>query len=93
LRTDYGYANALVITDSLEMKAVGLSVPAAAVKAIAAGVDVVIFTRTSEAAGVITALVDAVHVGRLSETRINDAATRVARTMEQHGMACRPQRP
>jgi beta-N-acetylhexosaminidase len=93
LRDDYGFANALVMTDSLEMKAVGLSVPAAAVKAIAAGVDVVIFTQTGDAAAVIAALVDAVHSGRLTESRIDASAMRVAGVMEQHGTPCKAQKP
>jgi len=89
LRGDYGYATALVMTDSLEMKAVGLSVPAAAVKAVAAGADVVIFTETSEAAAVIGALLAAVRSGTLTEATIDTAAIRVAGTMEQHGITCR----
>jgi beta-N-acetylhexosaminidase len=93
LRNDYGFANALVMTDSLEMKAVGLSVPAAAVTAIAAGDDVVIFTQTNEAAAVIAALVGAVGNGRLTESMIDTAAIRVAGTLEQHGTPCRAKTP
>jgi beta-N-acetylhexosaminidase len=90
LRSEFGYENALVMTDSLEMKAVGLSVAAAAVKAIGAGADVVIFTETDQAPTVITALVDAVNSGVLTEATIDAAARRVAGTMEHHGIECRP---
>jgi beta-N-acetylhexosaminidase len=93
LRTELGYGDSLVMTDSLAMGAVGLSVPRAAVRAIAAGVDVVIFTSTEQAGEVIDAIVRAVGDGTLTDATIDDSAARVARTMELHGGPCRPQQP
>ena len=82
LRGEYGYANALVFTDALGMKAVtnNFSVSEAAERAIGAGADVVIFVNTDDTDLVIERLVDAVATGRLSAARLDDAVARVLAT-------------
>ena len=88
LRDQLGWGDALVLTDALGMGAVGMPVPQAAVAAVAAGVDVVVFTGNSATPAVIDALVAAVAEGTISEARLNEAAARVAATLEAHGRTC-----
>ena len=88
LRDQLGWGDALVLSDALGMGAVGMPVPQAAVAAVAAGVDVVIFTGNSATPAVIDALVAAVGAGTISEARLDEAAARVAATLEAHGRAC-----
>lgn len=88
LRDQLGWGDALVLTDALGMGAVGLSVPEAAVAAVAAGVDVVVFTGNSATPAVIDALVAAVSSGVISEARLDQAAAHVAATLEAHGRSC-----
>ena len=90
LRTELGYADALVISDALGMGAVGVPVPEAAVRSITAGVDVVLFTGTSDAAAVIAAIRSAVQSGRVPEAEINDSALRVEQALVARGAQCRP---
>ena len=88
LRNDLGWGDALVLTDSLGMGGVGLSLADAAVTSVNAGVDVVVFTNSGSTASVIDALVAAVQGGVLPEWRVDEAAARVARTLEAHGTPC-----
>jgi len=88
LRGTLGYADALLISDSLDMAAAGPSIPAAAVASIGAGVDVAIFTSTSQVGAVIDALRSAVDRGQITVSRIDDAAGRVLRLLGQHGGGC-----
>lgn len=71
----------VAVTDSLGMGAVNTrwDFPVAAVKAITAGADVAFATDGRQALRMRDALVAAVRSGRLPETRLNEAATRVAR--------------
>ena len=84
LRGEYGYEDALVISDALGMDAITqrYSLPEAAELALIAGEDVVIFTNTDQAAAVIDGLVAAVDAGRLSEARVDDALSRVLRAKQ-----------
>lgn len=88
LETTLGF-HGLVLTDSLSAAAVqdaGYSVPAAAVAAVAAGADMVLFNAsasvplTEETAQVVDAIADAVTGGTLPESRVVAAATAVLRT-------------
>ncbi len=88
LRDQLGWGDALVLSDALGMGAVGLPVPQAAVAAVAAGVDVVVFTGNAATPAVIDALVAAVTAGTISEARLDEAAARVAATLDAHGRAC-----
>ena len=88
LRNDLGWGDALVMTDALGMGAVGLPVPDAAVRSLQAGVDVVIFTGTDDAASVIGAIDSAVSAGALSEAEIDDSARRVLRLLDRSGPSC-----
>lgn len=82
LRGEYGYADALVFTDALGMRAISdqFDVDEAAVRAIVAGADVVIFTSTDATPVVIEALESAAGSGRLPASRLDDAVGRVLRT-------------
>ena len=84
LRNELGYGDALLITDALGMAAVGIPEPEAAVLALAAGIDVVLFTLTSQTDEVIDALERAV-----ADRRI--VVDHVDRGTEGHG-AARPGR-
>lgn len=70
----------LVITDSLSAKAIaaaGYSVPAAAVQALRAGADMVMFTIGSQFDQIVGAVVSAVAGGSLSRSRLTAAAAAV----------------
>ncbi len=88
LRDELGWGDALVLTDALGMGGVGLPVPEAAVRAIAAGVDVVVFTGAGETAAVIDAITAAVGSGTIAPARIDEAAARVAGVLAAHGHPC-----
>lgn len=88
LRDQLGWGDALVLSDALGMGAVGMPVPQAAVASIAAGVDAVVFTANGATPAVIDALVAAVAAGTIPEARLDEAAARVAATLEAHGRAC-----
>jgi beta-N-acetylhexosaminidase len=88
LRNELGYGDALVLSDALGMGAVGVAVPEAAVRSIAAGVDVVLFTGTADTPAVIAAIRQAVQSGRISEAEINDSALRVERALVERGSQC-----
>ena len=81
LRDEVGYADALVLTDALGMQAVGLPEDEAAVLALHAGADVVLFTATGQTGAVIDAIERAVGDGQLAEDRVTEAATRVLRQL------------
>ena len=88
LRDVLGYGDALLITDALGMGAVGLPEPEASVLALQAGIDVVIFTRTSQAAAVIDAIVAAVADGRIPEAHIDAAARKVMDLLVAQSRGC-----
>ncbi len=90
LRGELGYADALVLSDALEMRAVGrvATVPDAAVLALVAGADVVLYSGTALTGEVIDAVAAAVADGRLPEARVTESATRVARRMPDPGRLC-----
>jgi beta-N-acetylhexosaminidase len=80
LRDELGY-DGLVMTDALDMDAIdtSYSYPDAALKAIQAGVDLLIAAHigldSQEAA--VRAIADAVRDGRISEARIDESARRI----------------
>lgn len=84
LRNQLGFTG-LVITDSLSAVAItnaGYTVPQAAVAAIEAGADLILFNATAAEVGVANqnianALIAAVQSGALSQARLVDAAARV----------------
>lgn len=88
LRDELGYGDALLITDALGMAAVGLAEPEASVLAVAAGIDIVIFTQTSQTGAVIDALVAAVDNGQISADQLEASATKVMRLLERDGHTC-----
>jgi beta-N-acetylhexosaminidase len=90
LRDELGNADAVVFSDALGMAAVGAPVPEAAVRAIRAGIDVVVFTSLGDTAGVIDAVEQAVASGDLAVDDVDDSAVRVARLEAAHGAQCVP---
>jgi len=88
LREVLGYGDALLITDALGMGAVGLPEPEASVLALQAGIDVVIFTRTTQAGPVIDAVVAAVVDGTIPEAHIDAAARKVMDLLVAQGSGC-----
>jgi beta-N-acetylhexosaminidase len=81
LREELGFGG-LVMTDALEMRAISatVGVEEGAVRALAAGVDAIglghdLFDEATRS--VIAAIVDAVRAGRLTESRLVEAAGRV----------------
>jgi beta-N-acetylhexosaminidase len=85
LRGSLGFTG-LVLTDSLSAKAVsafGIGVPEAAVEAVGAGADMVLFNSASPNATfglVVEALVSAVRAGRISPERLDASVARVLAT-------------
>jgi beta-N-acetylhexosaminidase len=67
------------MTDSLGMGAVNLryGYPAAAVQALLAGADSLLFTDGTQAERMRDAIVDAVRRGQLPEARLDEAAARM----------------
>lgn len=88
LRDEVGFADALVVSDSLDMDAVGVPVPQAAVESIAAGVDVVLFTDPSITGAVLDAVEGAVAEEVIPEDRITDAARKVWALLDGAGDLC-----
>ena len=84
LRSELGF-DGLVVTDALEMRAIGATIglEAGAVQALAAGADALCLgadLAPEEVEGVQAAIVDAVREGRLQEDRVREAAARVTET-------------
>ncbi len=76
LKTDLEY-NGLIITDAMNMKAItdNYSSGEAAVKAVSAGVDIILMPENFEEA--VKAVVDAVNNGEISEDRINESVLKI----------------
>ena len=85
LREELGYAG-LVVTDAMDMAGVTARYPPgeAAVRAIAAGVDVVLIPSSPEAA--LAGLRDAAESGRLPIARVNQAVSHVLRAKAVLGL-------
>jgi beta-N-acetylhexosaminidase len=85
LRTQMGFQG-LVVTDALEMGGIakGYSAGEAAVKALEAGVDVLVMTPDPEAA--LKAVLAAVRSGRLTEKRINQSVERILTAKQLVGL-------
>jgi beta-N-acetylhexosaminidase len=80
LLRDTGF-DGVAVTDSLGMGAVNLRwpFPEAAVLSVTAGADLALATDGSQARAMRDALVAAVQAGRLPESRVDEAVTRVLR--------------
>jgi len=88
LRNQLGYGDALLITDALGMAAVGIPEPDASVLALAAGIDVVLFTLTTQTDEIIDALEQAVIDGRVDEAHLDRAAKKVMAMLSRDGHTC-----
>ena len=92
LREDMGFGG-LVVSDALEMGAIAgtLSLPVAAERALAAGVDQLVLSGHGAVPAVLDHLERAVAAGRLSEARVRQAFLRVQRFKRVGRWAgCRP---
>ncbi len=89
LREEMGYEG-LIITDALDMDAIdtAYSYPEAVLKAIQAGVDLVISAHIGleSQQQAMQAVVDAVKSGTISEARINESVQRVLAAKEKYGI-------
>lgn len=85
LREEMGF-NGVIITDSLQMKAVTDSYGSgqAAVLAMQAGVDILLCPANLEEA--VGALLDAVETGVISEERLDESVLRILRLKEEMGI-------
>ncbi|WIV18716.1 beta-N-acetylhexosaminidase [Paenibacillus polygoni] len=86
LRGDLGY-DGVVITDDLEMGAIEQNVGSgeAAVMALEAGVDILLFGHTPDKASeAYEAILTAVETGRLSESKIDEHVLRVLKLKEKY---------
>jgi beta-N-acetylhexosaminidase len=80
LRDRLGF-DGLVVSDALEMGAIAgtLSIPAAAERALAAGIDQLTLSGHTAVPAVLDHLAGAVATGRLSRARVREAFVRVQR--------------
>ncbi|MBI5305227.1 MAG: beta-N-acetylhexosaminidase [Chloroflexi bacterium] len=96
VRGDMQY-DGLVMTDELTMGALatsGYPAPQAAVAALQAGADILLFqTGYTMHRDAHAALVDAVRRGDMPESRVDDALRRVMRAKEQFGLLTADRRP
>jgi len=85
LREEMGF-DGLIFTDAMDMSAIARqhSAGEAAVRAIEAGADVILMPP--DVAAAIEGIVDAVHVGRLPEERVNASVMRVLQAKEALGL-------
>lgn len=90
LRDQMGFEG-VAITDDLGAGAVrsGLSVPKAAVEALAAGSDLIRIDSPDDAIGVHAEIVRALGSGELSETRLREAAARVLKLKGDLGVVAK----
>ena len=80
-RNQYGYQDALIFTDALEMGAISsrYDLPEAGVRALVAGADVALHNKPYRSGEMVDALVQATESGRLPTARLDDAAGRILR--------------
>ncbi|MFW6065196.1 MAG: glycoside hydrolase family 3 N-terminal domain-containing protein [Planctomycetota bacterium] len=88
LREELGF-DGVIVTDSFTMGGLvaRYEVAEAAVRAIEAGVDVILLKDENALRGeVYDALLQAVESGRISESRVDESVRRVLRTKDQYGL-------
>jgi beta-glucosidase-like glycosyl hydrolase/CubicO group peptidase (beta-lactamase class C family) len=85
LKQELGFGG-LIVTDAMEMRGIlkGFSIGDAAVRALGAGVDIVVMPADEQTA--VDAIVAAVHAGKLSEDRINASARKVLEIKSRLGL-------
>lgn len=85
LREEWGYQG-LIVTDDMEMGAIAQDdIGEAAVRAVAAGADMLLVCHTySKQQAVRDALLAAVQSGRITEDRINQSLTRILKLKDQY---------
>lgn len=89
LRQEMGYEG-LIVTDALDMDAIDTvyDYPGAVIKAIQAGVDLVISAHVSleSQQQAIEAVVNAIQSGEISESRVNESARRILDAKSRFGL-------
>lgn len=88
LRNHLGFRG-IIVTDNLEMGAIRKNFrwPAAALRAIDAGVDLILISNGEEQqARAFDAIKNAVQAGKLSPDRIDDSVRRILRVKARHGL-------
>ncbi|MFN8528116.1 MAG: glycoside hydrolase family 3 protein [Anaerolineae bacterium] len=90
LRNELGF-NGIIMTDALDMNAIDLQygLNDAVVMAVNAGVDLLAMgpaLNTTDFAGAIQSVVNAVQNGTIPESRINESVRRILQTKEQYGI-------
>jgi len=85
LRTDLGF-DGLIVTDAMEMRGIlkGYSIGESAVRAVKAGVDIVLIPADETVAS--RAIIDAVRSGELTESRIDASVTRILSAKSHLGL-------
>ena len=85
LREDMGF-HGLIFTDAMDMLAIDRRFPRgeAAVRALEAGADVILMPPNVDAA--VTAIVEAVEEGRVTEERLDESVLRILRAKERMGV-------
>lgn len=85
LRKELGY-DGIVVSDSLDMAGIAVKYPVgdAAVRAVAAGADVLLVNDAADAA--LAALKEAVADGRIPDSRVNEAVERILRAKARVGL-------
>jgi beta-N-acetylhexosaminidase len=82
LRGELGFQDALVITDALNMRAITdrFSTPQAALLALRAGSDIILYASVEETEAIISGLSDALATGELSLERLDESVERVLKS-------------
>ena len=78
-RNQYGYQDALIFTDALDMGAITsrYDLPEAAVRSLLAGADIALHNKPYRSGEMIDAVVQATESGRLPTARLDDAVGRI----------------
>lgn len=87
LRGEMGFGG-LIVSDALDMGGLvgGFDVEEASVRAVQAGLDLIIVPPVGTEEGIINAIVRAVYAGRISEEQINRAVRRILNAKEWLGL-------
>ena len=89
LRQDLDF-NGVILTDALDMKGVPYPVPDASLRAILAGVDLLLITDPEQARAVHQRLVTALQQGELPAERVNEALRRILTLKSLNGLSTFP---
>lgn len=82
LRDELGFGDAVVVTDALNMRAITdrFSTSEAALLALNAGSDIILYASVEETEAIVSRLSDALETGELSLDRLDDSVERLLRS-------------